>query len=317
MVCAILLSCAPTQNGNHSQNNANAPPRKGKLTSNFSLEELREIADGADNSEIEDVEVNSIRTLNKNYKDINAETLLFDETLRDEDARFDRLESAVQNVHNQLESITPGVNRLIAIEKDIKELHTKLSSLVEKGDPDFINNIQNTETKEEPTARKMSLKTPSNEPVVIVQDDPIDPFLPNASINQDVAQAEEIIEEKIQQIEKTIENGGVSMNLRAWESNNKTRIVFETPLQEDYNLNYDRSSQTVTISTDQKFAKDQIDMITRNSKQIINASVSNNTNATPATLTLSVQNVSNISSGYYLPPDSGEQEHRYYFDLFK
>lgn len=56
---------------------------------------------------------------------------LFAEPVSDEDARFRRLEEAVQSIKNDFDTVTPSIVRLVAIEKDIKELVGQLETLTD------------------------------------------------------------------------------------------------------------------------------------------------------------------------------------------
>jgi hypothetical protein len=55
---------------------------------------------------------------------------LFSESLG-EDARLDRLEAAVQAMRDEFDTVTPSINRLIAVEADIQELVAQLNTLVQ------------------------------------------------------------------------------------------------------------------------------------------------------------------------------------------
>lgn len=58
-------------------------------------------------------------------------TRLFAEPLDEPDTRFKRLEDAVQDLRNDFDTVVPSMVRLIAIEKDMKELVRQLQSLTE------------------------------------------------------------------------------------------------------------------------------------------------------------------------------------------
>src|SRR5262245_20273637 len=56
-------------------------------------------------------------------------TPLFAEPVSDEDARFRRLEDAVQALRNDFDTVTPSIVRLVAIEGDINNLVGQLETL--------------------------------------------------------------------------------------------------------------------------------------------------------------------------------------------
>jgi hypothetical protein len=59
-------------------------------------------------------------------------TSLFTEAIDDNDARFKRLEDAVQALRNDFDTVVPSMVRLVAIEKDMKELVGQLQTLTEQ-----------------------------------------------------------------------------------------------------------------------------------------------------------------------------------------
>lgn len=63
--------------------------------------------------------------------------MLFTESMRDPDDRFERLENAVQEMRNDYDAMLPSVLRLVAIEKDINELVVQLDTLL-KSDPQTL-----------------------------------------------------------------------------------------------------------------------------------------------------------------------------------
>lgn len=60
---------------------------------------------------------------------------LFEEKIRSDDKRFDRLEGSVQDIHTHLASISPSIERLVAIEGDIQNLVTQLEVLLKDPTP--------------------------------------------------------------------------------------------------------------------------------------------------------------------------------------
>lgn len=317
----VLASCTAQQNGAQSSTETDGEPRRGKLSTNFSLEELRELAEKSDDGTVGSVEVSGIQTLKKDFKQINNKMMLFDETIRDEDERFERLENAVQGIHNELSEFKPGINRLLAIETDIKELHSKLSQLVQQGNMDIntpggASDVSAVDTS---APRRLSLSQGRSSPSVSTpqpdesaEEEP----LPNDNVKPD-AKAEEVIATQ-QQIQRDIEeNGGMPVTIRAWQSADKTRIVFEIPRKADYSINYDEQAGQVSIQTDQKFSPSQAEALMTTSNQIVGATAAVNQNTDMSTLSLDVDGVSSISKGYYLSPQNDTQAHRYYFDIYR
>src|SRR5690606_26467053 len=63
---------------------------------------------------------------------VNADQL-FAERLKDEKARFDRLERAVADMRREFDSVKPAIIRLSAVESDMQELLTQLQTLTGSG----------------------------------------------------------------------------------------------------------------------------------------------------------------------------------------
>lgn len=317
----ILVSCT-SKNESKQGSNPDGEARQGKLSTNFTLDELRELAEEGEGDLPSSVEVSGIRTLKRDFKEINNQMMLFDEPIRDEDERFDRLEDVVQDIHNELTDFTPGINRLLAIESDIKELHSKLSQLVQSDSLD-INTPESTINPTLNAPRQLSLEqgqvTPGrvepvseSGPIPEVEEAP----LPNNATIPTV-EAEEVIAQQ-QDIEQTIaDNNGVSVTIRAWQSPDKTRIVFETPRKADYTVRFDKQAGQVNVETGETFSQTQAEALTNTSNQIISANASNNPSTAMSTLSMAVRDVSSISQGFYLSPESDDQAHRYYFDIFR
>lgn len=326
IIAVILTACTPSQSqtGN-SFEGSDVTPRKGKLSSDFTLEELREIASQTDDNSIEAVEVSAIQTMKTDYKDINQQMLLFEEPVSSDDARFDRLETAVQGIHDNISQITPGINRLLSIEADIRDLHTKLSQMVDEGSMPSTASTNNVSSDSRPAPRRLSLQGGSNQSSETVDEDidagatadPIEEeFLPSVNLRPQ-SEAQEIIQE-IQTAPTTSEpTQSTDMTIRAWESAGKTRIVFETPLKEDYTLTFNKSENQVIIETNQAFSADHVNMIEQTSNQIVSTAITQGVAPESQKLTITVKDVNTVSDGYYLPAANADADHRYYFDMFK
>ena len=324
----LLISCAPAQTvtGNGIET-SDVQPRKGKLSADFTLEELREIAAETQNTTtIENAEVSAIKTMKRDYKDINPKMLLFEERVSSEDERFDRLENAVQGIHDDLAEITPGINRLLTIEEDIRDLHAKLSVMVDGG---TISNVSTTGTtsstpavasssNNRPEPRKLSLKGSSSTPTETVSEEITEEYLPSINLEPQM-EAEEIISEtNAPQPAEAIQSQQPSspLTVRAWESAGKTRIVFETPTKQDYSISFNKNAGEVIVETKVTMSSDQVATLSQMSNQIAGINITANP-AGGTRLIINISEVETISDGYYLPPSAADSDHRYYFDMFK
>jgi hypothetical protein len=66
----------------------------------------------------------------KPAKGLNSSVMLFNEPVRNQDQRFDRVENAVQELRNDFDAMLPSLLRLVAIEKDIANLVVQLETLM-------------------------------------------------------------------------------------------------------------------------------------------------------------------------------------------
>jgi hypothetical protein len=86
---------------------------------------------------------------------INAKRL-FSESIRDEDKRFERLETAVQSIRDDFDTMAPSIRRLEAVEGDIQELVGQLETLLknEGATPAPVEEIQTEQLNNDPAAIK-------------------------------------------------------------------------------------------------------------------------------------------------------------------
>lgn len=75
---------------------------------------------------------NSANDLSQMKPALGVNTNLFGEKIKDEDKRLDRLETAVQSLRNDFDSVSPSINRLISVEGDLQELIGQLETLLEQ-----------------------------------------------------------------------------------------------------------------------------------------------------------------------------------------
>ncbi len=89
---------------------------------------------------------------------------LFDERIKNDNKRFDRLEDSVQDVHDYLANISPSLDRLVAIEGDIQHLVVQLETLL-KEDPTLASppvDLMPMKKKSSPKKRQASASIKNN-----------------------------------------------------------------------------------------------------------------------------------------------------------
>ena len=144
-LCALWLmllataGCDASMPQGTSQSNARGEARSEKLKTDLSVEDMRNLAQPASNTPGLSVDVQGAQNAgvgNENFSNIlepsrGLNTRLFGTPISDTDERFERLENAVQNLRDDFDEISPAINRLVSIERDIQMLVEQLQVLVE------------------------------------------------------------------------------------------------------------------------------------------------------------------------------------------
>lgn len=132
---------------------------------------------------------------------------LFSEKIRSDSARLDRLENYVQSIRNELDTMHPSVDRLVAIEGDVQTLIKQLEVIAQGN-----NN---------------SMHTPTNNMVSKETSTPEAPKQNNSSAN-------------------TNNNASIN-SVRVGEHPGKTRIVLDVSAPVNFSANIDNNEDILTI----------------------------------------------------------------------
>ncbi|MEM6831952.1 MAG: hypothetical protein AAF551_15685, partial [Bacteroidota bacterium] len=211
--------------------------RTETLSGNLNLEELRDLAKPPEFGN--GPQASGINTQSSGFKQLKTQTL-FDEELRDEDDRFARLENAVQDIRNEFDKMSPAIDRLVSIESDLKDLYEQLSVLLTQGALD----------EPVPTVE------PAERPQPIVEE-----------------AAPKPAPQKAQPAPTPVASNPGQPQIRVADHANKTRIVLQTPTRQNFNINFDRDNQLITIENIGVFSQSQIQSIKRNSKRVSDVTV--------------------------------------------
>ncbi len=133
---------------------------------------------------------------------------LFESNIKDDDARIDRLEGSVQNMHDYLLSMGPSVERLVAVEGDIQNLVNQLETLL---DEEPQANVRSS-------ASQSSYKAPKAKSRPVVKAPKVNNFGP-----------------------KVIASG------RASASSSKTRLVFDLSEKMNFSHDLDKGERVLTL----------------------------------------------------------------------
>lgn len=118
------------------------PARTEKLKTNFTVDEARELAAPASTTPGLSVDVGAAQAMATGNEGFQTEAKgfvskrLFDQAAANDDERFERLEAAMQLLRDDFDAVSPSMNRLMAIEREIQTLVDQLQVLVD-GDADL------------------------------------------------------------------------------------------------------------------------------------------------------------------------------------
>lgn len=115
-------------------------PRVEKLKTNINADEARQLAEPISKTPGLSVDANAAQNMaigNEVYNGMEPPkglktSRLFDTSAGNDDARFARLEAAVQKLRDDFDSVSPSINRLISIEGEIQSLVDQLNVLVDQ-----------------------------------------------------------------------------------------------------------------------------------------------------------------------------------------
>ncbi len=149
MLILALSACNYMPSFGRDDNPQETGLRADELKTDITVDEARALAKPAKADEGFTINSATLQTENNNGlqppRGLNTRRL-FEESIRDEDDRFARVENAVQGMRDEFDELSPSIKRLIAVEKDIQELSSQLQVLIgnEGGSPELtVENLEN------------------------------------------------------------------------------------------------------------------------------------------------------------------------------
>ena len=277
----------------------------------------------------------SARALDYNDEDINGKLAppkglvhksLFSKQLRDDDERFERLESAVQAQHDILQAHLPAIESLTAIETDIQELVGQLQTLVSEpsvsaSPPQAIQqeSLASKETEGEQPIDNSPLinSTPSFQPIAQAQPKPApDVLSPEPITKADYsapAPAPVTAGAAVNPDSVAPAAGGVDA-IRVAQGPGKTRVVLDSNREIDYILEFDNQEKLILLTAKDTDVSAPLESAASRSNQIL--SITSAKDGKDSNLIFVLQGVSSVSSGVSLNPNNDTNKYRYYFDIF-
>lgn len=182
---------------------------------------------------------------------------LFENKLRSDDDRFERLENAVQAMRDEFDTIKPTVERLSTVEADLQSLVSQLNTMVNNGvvsqedvqigqlnnDPAAIdralgvNDVATSLPPATPSAPQNSSVTANGRPIQLAP-----PSLPNKAKTN-------VTEAPIQPSAPAAVNTSSAqlVNIRMADSPGKTRIVMESTASLSFTSDLDNNEKILTL----------------------------------------------------------------------
>jgi len=252
---------------------------------------------------------------------------LFSKRLRNDDERFDRLENAVQALHDALNTHLPAIENLSAIEGDIQELVGQLQTLVSEpmvsaAAPLDIQQESLSDVQVEAESSRTSVSENNSsavfKPIAPKQPTPASE-LPSTPIKKaDYAAATPKAAPITQGGAGTTGNIASSVSgvnaIRVSQSPDKTRVVLDSSYKIDYTLDYDGQENLILLTAKNADVTASLTAAASKSNKIISITLAKE--GDHSNLIFLLQGASSISSGVSLPPNSDASQYRYYFDIF-
>lgn len=183
---------------------------------------------------------NSANDLSQMKPALGVNTNLFGEKIKDEDQRLDRLETAVQSLRNDFDSVAPSINRLISVEGDLQELIGQLETLLDQ------------ESAPPPRPAPAPVVNPAPAPMPAQPQGPVMPEQTATSAPTDLAPAAAARPQPIPDpvpapAPAPAATGQSIVSIRVGEHPDKTRIVLDASGNPNYSYDLDNSEKIFIV----------------------------------------------------------------------
>ena len=260
-------------------------------------------------------------------KGINVDEL-FSEEIKDDNARFDRLEQAVLDMRREFESVKPSIVRLAAVETDIQSLVKEMEVMLQETPADSTNplpleteaTLQVDQLDPQPVPPNMAQPTPEPETAAASAPQSLAPssdqvlkLPPQYDPAAPPPPPKEAAKPKPSAPEKTYD-GIVAKAFRLGEHGGKVRVVLDTNQKTPFTIDLDNAEKLIVVElpeakwvgpTTQKF----------NDSPLIESYSAEATNSGKGTMiVITLKKATEILKQSTLLPDQNPS-HRIYFDL--
>ncbi len=251
---ALWLTLVATAGCDASMPSSSSTPRgevrTEKLKTNLTADELRDLAQPASSTPGLSVDVQNAQSAAVGNENFNGDmqpkglnTRLFGTASRNDDERFERLETVVQQLRDDFDAVSPAINRLVSIEREIQMLVDQLQVLVENdGNPSPAQIIP-------PVSAAMLEENvqefPQENPAALSSPVPLAPPLaevtPAPVPQQDLVQAPVVTPpaQKTPDPVSATSSDATLTNVRVADHDKTTRVVFESNKNISYTASVD------------------------------------------------------------------------------
>jgi hypothetical protein len=305
-----------------SSSSSKGDVRTEKLKTNLTVDEMRQVAQPANNTPGLSVDVQNAQNMGLSAEMGDARGLtmrLFDTSVSGDDERFERLESAVQQLRDDFDAVSPAINRLVAIEREIQGLVDQLQVLVEndntvstEGVPPISSDMMDADTSG-------TVATAIPEPLPPVPLPPQDLSSPPETNTASAAPAPTTLPTPAPTPEPQVASANNFANTatlslaRAADHAGKTRLVFEMDKSVSYVAEINSQNYLILTFAGTKLNTDFVDKLKGSSLVAGAASVEESGNGYAVIVPL--KRASKILSQGVLKPDAKTPTYRVYIDM--
>lgn len=208
---------------------------------------------------------------------------LFSEKISNDGARFNRLENAVETIHNDLTELKPSIKRLVSVERDLQDLMLQLDALL---------------NEESVTPRRAA---PTN-------------IIPSQNTNSAISTPVKVTKKDTPKVLPKIDNSkAIIQSLRLADHGKKTRLVLETTQNLSYNASLDQNENLLTLSFDKGDIAFNPSGLSKKSK-LVNA-ITTAPNAKGQLIIIELAKASDLLQQGRIKPNKDNAYHRIFIDL--
>lgn len=261
-------------------------------------------------------------------KGINVDKM-FAENIKDTGKRFDRVESAVQDLRKEFEGYKPSIVRLAAVESDIQNLIKELEVLLQETPtpqhPTNLTpanetaqlNIKQLEPQPPPQPKIQSAESALATPITGMNTKytPTEPPPQIMAKEPDKALSAPAKEINKSPPPKKMAKGDIAQNLRVGEHADKLRIVIDMNKAFKHTIDIDNDEKIIIVEIPDAKWLGQKDKNFEYSKLIESYTIEPINNDKGSMIIIALKKATSIMKKGSLSPDSTSQYHRIYFDL--